>query len=108
VDSLDLFSLGSKKLLKMEDYLNKGFKISNKTSSTHLSIVGIEVFLNGSIHFYLESDPIEINDFINIEFSLLMKELPEQQNKLTLYLRDKSYTTTFLQGNATHQILIEQ
>ncbi|MCH2225616.1 MAG: hypothetical protein MK066_12670 [Crocinitomicaceae bacterium] len=107
VDSLDLLTHSSEKFIQLEGFLNEGFVIANRTTKTHLSIVGVEILLNGIIHFFLESESIEVNDYIDVEFSFLMSEFPEQQNKLTLYMRDKSYTKTFLQGDFTRQILIE-
>jgi hypothetical protein len=83
------------------------FTILSGDKNVDFNVIGCEVELSGMIRFYMESAPIDLANTLKVQFNLLMEDFPEQQNKLTLYYRDRSITKTFLQTAFVQEIRLE-
>lgn len=70
--------------------------VGNDYSSCTFELKGIDVDPSGIVHFYLESNEIEIKNTISVTFDLLMSTFSEQQNKITLYYKEQTKTVSFL------------
>lgn len=79
----------------IEKYLLEHFKITS-SKICHLKMIGYEVSLKGTTDFYFESEKTTIGDTITFSFDLLMQQYQKQQNKVTFYYQNKSYTRPFL------------
>lgn len=79
-------------------YFDKHFRIQTEDKACVLHLIGFESSLNGTTHFYFESEAVDITPSIRVKFDFLMDEYEQQQNKITLYFRDKSYTVDFLRN----------
>lgn len=90
-----------------ESYLNERFSIFSGYDRTTFHVIGSEVQLNDVVFFYLESEKIDLHGMIEVDFNLLMKEYPDQQNKITLYFRGRTFTATFLQNERKQRIVLE-
>jgi len=91
----------------LESFLVHHFNIKCDERIAKMELVGHEVTLEGTTNFYLESEPIAFNGALEITFDLLMNENESQQNKLTLYVRDKSYTRPFVHNTRKQTIKLE-
>lgn len=89
------------------DWVLNQFIIRSENSSVEFVVIGCEVELSGMIRFYMESEPFQITNALTVQFDLLMEEFPEQQNKLTLYYRDRTITKSFLQTAFVQEIRLE-
>ncbi|MFT5861277.1 MAG: hypothetical protein ACI865_003399 [Flavobacteriaceae bacterium] len=107
IDSLDGMTLNSDLHEELSSMISKHFQINSGDQQASFSLFGAELLLNGTVEIYLSSDPIDLDGTIQIRFDLLMGKYPEQQNKLTLYHRDKTYTATFMRGTKSNNILLE-
>ncbi len=104
MDELNHFSDDSEDLDSISSWILKEFTINSASNQVDFTLIGCETELNGIVHFYFESKPIEITDSLTVKFNFLMSQFPQQQNKLTLYYRDQTITTTFLPSSYTHEI----
>ena len=93
--NIESINQGSNDFKIVEDYLLEHFKVSSENES-NLKLIGFEVLLNGVTNFFFESIEMNIEDTLHIEFDLLMQQHQEQQNKITFYYRNKTYTRPFL------------
>ena len=91
----------------LQSFLVHHFRIKCGESIAKMKLIGHEVSLEGTTNFYLESEPITLNGVLEITFDLLMNETESQQNKLTLYVRDKSYTRPFVHNTRKQTIKLE-
>ncbi|MCJ8290787.1 MAG: hypothetical protein HRT58_14400 [Crocinitomicaceae bacterium] len=107
IDDLESKEENIENFTLISEWLLDQFKISSNAVSIDLSVIGCEIELNGMIHFYLESAPVELSNTLTIKFDLLMSNFPEQQNKLTFYYRDQTITKSFLQTAFVHEIRLE-
>ena len=108
VGKLNELGTDASKLITLEKYINKRFSIHSGTNNCEMKIVGHQTMLNGSVHFFLESTPIEINESIEVHFDLLMDEFQEQQNKITFYYQDKTFTVPFITNERNQIINLEK
>ena len=83
------------------------FVIRSGENAVDFTVIGCEVELSGMIRFYMESTPIDVSNALNVQFDLLMEDFPEQQNKLTLYYRDRTITKSFLPNAFVQEIRLE-
>lgn len=94
--------------LSVENYINKHFVLTTGDFQSNFHIEGYETFLNGLTYFYLLSDgKAEVVSY-KVKFDLMMDIFPEQQNKLTLYYRDRSYTLSFISNESYKQLNINK
>ena len=93
--NIESINQGSGDFKILEDYLLEHFKVSSENES-NLKLIGFEVLLSGVTNFFFESIEMNIEDTLHIEFDLLMQQHQEQQNKVTFYYRNKTYTRPFL------------
>lgn len=98
---------GSTQQEVLETYLLKHFYIKSDENKAIMKLIGHEVSLDGTTNFYFESEPFALDESLRITFDLLMNEKEKQQNKLTLFIRDKSYTLPFLQSTRKQTIKLE-
>ena len=104
-DAGDLTTLNPEQKRIVENYINNSFSIKSNEKKCVFKLVGHESNLDGTLHLYLESSPLPIEDSIEITFNTLMEEYSEQQNKITLYCYKKIYTKAFTQ-RTQKQILV--
>lgn len=104
LDELDNFSTENEHFTDISNWILSTFSIRNGSNQVAFTLIGCETELNGMVHFYFESTPIELIGNLVVTFNFLMSEFPQQQNKLTLYYRDQTITTTFLSSSYTHEI----
>ena len=78
----------------VENYIRNHFKIWSDDLIL-FNMIGVEISLNGTMDFYLESEEIRLNTEIKIFFDLLMDKYKTQQNKITFIHNNKSYTKEF-------------
>jgi hypothetical protein len=88
----------------IEKYLNQHFSINSKDQNITFDLIGIEVDLNGTARFYLESSTSQPGNSLEFKFDLLMDEFEEQQNKMTFLYRGQSSTVVFLQHKQVQTI----
>ncbi len=91
----------------VNDYILDHFQLKTSNQSCQFQLVGFETALNGITNFYYESQPIELMSPFSIQFDVLMDQYPQQQNKITLIYRDKSYTHDFLSNQRTAIIKLD-
>lgn len=95
LNNIESIDKGSDDFKALERYLLMHFKISGEQES-NLKLIGFEVLMSGVTNFFFESSQMDLIDSLNIQFDLLMKQHQEQQNKITFYYRNKTYTRPFL------------
>jgi hypothetical protein len=88
-------------------YLAERFIIKNNSKLINLKLIGYEVLPNDLLYVYLESEPIEITKDFSFQFDLLMKEFPDQQNKLTFQNGTEKSTLVFLPSNYIQTLTIK-
>lgn len=101
--NIETINIGSDDYVILESYLLNHFSLSGPEKS-ELNLIGFEVLMNGVTNFFFESSEIELNDKLIIGFDLLMKQHEEQQNKITFYYRNETYTRPFLYDTRVHEI----
>ena len=92
---------------EVQRFITKGFNISSNNKTAVFSIVGIDVLLNGMIHFYLLSNPIDVSSELTVRFDILMDEFSAQQNKLSFLHNGNTIVATFLPNQRTQRITLE-
>lgn len=89
----------------LESWLNNGFQVNSGNYSTHFHLLGFEVFPNGLLYAYLESEPVELVSPLQVKYDLLMSEFPQQQNKITFTAYHKKQTAVFLPSKPEENII---
>lgn len=91
----------------VEHYLNQHLTFNAENYSSDFELEGFESFLNGQLYLYLSSvAPVNPGQF-SVRFDLLMETFPDQQNKITLYYKEGSYTEAFIKSEETQEINLE-
>ena len=90
----------------ISDYFSTHFQLKTEKADCILNLIGFESSLNGVTYFYFESNPIDITPTLTLKNDVLMEEYNQQQNKITLYYRSKSYTTDFLRNEHVKTIIL--
>lgn len=103
---LSIYDKNSKTTWLISDYFSNHFQLKTEKSDCILNLIGFESSLNGVTNFYFESDPIDITPTLTLKNDVLMEEYSQQQNKITLYYRSKSYTTDFLRNEQVKTITL--
>lgn len=91
----------------IEAYVNRHFNFASGSETSELIYIGNEVSLDGTSNWYFQSEPINLLDEMEIRYDILMEVFPEQQNKITLYYYDKTYTVAFTPIHKTKQLYFE-
>jgi hypothetical protein len=94
----------SSMILRIQDFIHKGFQISSGDHSATLLLKGFEVSNTGMVSFYLESAPIDLGKEVVFRFDWLMDQLPQQQNKVTFKYNQQVFTSVFLPGKRSDTI----
>lgn len=73
-----------------------------------IRLLPVDFFLtkNGLIEFYFQSETVDLGNGLEIEFTTLMNEFPQQQNKITFIQGTQKQTAVFLQENKRRQLEI--
>jgi hypothetical protein len=85
-------------LKRIEGFINEGFVLTTGGIASKLKLEGMEVLPNGLVFFYLSSTPITLGESVDVQFDWLMDTLPQQQNKITLEVRQQKYTAVFVEN----------
>lgn len=104
LDGLNELTPESEDFEAINAWILNHFSIKSTNAQVEFTLIGCEIELNGQVHFYFESKPIEIDTQLTVSFNFLMTEFPQQQNKLTFFYRDQTITATFLPSSYTHEI----
>jgi hypothetical protein len=96
-----------KLIQQMATTLFSEFKITNNGTNIKLNMIGYEVLANGMTNFYFHSNKTKKPNKLDITFSLMINELPKQQNKITYLENEKSYTAVFTNVKKQSSIIIE-
>ncbi len=92
---------------EVEHYLNQHLTFNTENYHSAFELEGFESFLNGQLYLYLSSEaPVNPGQF-SVHFDLLMETYPDQQNKITLYYKERSYTKAFIKSEETQEINLE-
>lgn len=91
-------------LERMQDALNKDFVITNNGKTIPLILQGFDMTENGMVQFYLSAENVELSPAFDLRFSTLMKEFPQQQNKITYRNNGVKQTAVFLQHQQTQKL----
>jgi hypothetical protein len=94
-------------IANLEIFVNSEFIVSTGSTRARFSLLGFEVLKNGLVQIYLLSDPLILGKSIDVSFSILMNEFPEQQNKLTFINNKQKRTAVFLPHKRTDSIILE-
>jgi len=103
----NVVSLSEEDIKNIEEYVQNHLNLINGSNQSDFSLVGNEVFLDGTSNFYFESAPFTLTESLEIRFDVLMDIFPDQQNKLTFYYKDKTYTAAFTPIKKTKTIYFE-
>lgn len=106
-DMISDLRVDSEEFRRVEEFINKGFQMKTRKDRINLRIIGIESLLNGVVNFYLESSEVPLPKELHVHFDLLMDEFPQQQNKMTFYVGEQTYTKAFLQNERKHTLKLE-
>ena len=106
-DMISDLRVDSEEFRRVEEYINEGFQMKTRKDRIKLRIIGIESLLNGVVNFYLESYEVPLPKELYVTFDLLMDEFPQQQNKMTLYIGESTYTKAFLQNERKHTLKLD-
>lgn len=106
-DVISDLRVDSEEFRLVEEFVNEGFQLNSPKDRIKLRIIGIESLLNGVVNFYLESYEVPLPKELHVTFDLLMDEFPQQQNKMTLYIGEHTYTKAFLQNERKHTLKLE-
>lgn len=104
---LEFLEKDSLTIATLETFVNSEFIVSSGANRAHFSLLGFEVLKNGLVQIYLLSAPFVLQKSIDISFSILMSEFPEQQNKLTFIHNSQKRTAVFLPHKRTDSIILE-
>lgn len=88
-------------------YINQHLSLHSGEQTSDFQLIGHEVELNGTTHFYFESAEIELENELSVTYDLLMETFEEQQNKLTFYYEDRTLTAAFTKIDQTQIIYLE-
>jgi hypothetical protein len=100
--------VSDKKIIQqMASALFSELEIKNNGNVLSIRIIGYEVLPSGMTNFYFHSNKTQKPTRLDFKFNLMMKELPQQQNKITYLDNEKSYTAVFTDSNKQSSILIE-
>lgn len=100
-------SLNEIEKTSVESYINTHFKVTSGSEKSTLNFMGNDISLDGTSHWYFESEPMNFLETIEIRYDVLMEAFPEQQNKVTLYYAGKTYTAAFTPMDKTKQLYFE-
>ena len=91
----------------MTQEIFKNFKCYH--DGKEIALQGLDFFLtrNGLIEIYFKSENFTLGKTLEFEFSSLMEEFPEQQNKITFILDSEKQTAVFLQDSRRRPLEIK-
>lgn len=93
-------------ILAISNYLFSEFHFTYEQKK--VSLFGLDFFLtrNGLIEFYFKSEKIKLGKEIELEFSSLMYEFPQQQNKITFIYNGNKQTASFLNDKRKQKLTL--
>ncbi len=103
-NELPTFSSDSILLNTIQAVVGTGFTIEGNKQQLTLSLIGFEKLQNGLSYIHFTTNKIENPTLLNISFNLLMPVFQNQQNKVTIYFKNKTFTEVFLNTQPTKEI----
>jgi len=94
-------------LVRVSEKILADFSVLNTGKKVQFTCLGFEMQENGLMNCYFMSEQIENPRELTITFTCLMKEFPEQQNKLTYIHANKKETLVFLATKPTAILTLE-
>jgi hypothetical protein len=101
---LPSYSNDSTFLLQIQKGVGTGFYLNNKNQTLEIYYEGFEKLQNGLSYIHFTTSKIDNPSSINVSFNLLMPVFQNQQNKITIYLKNKTFTEVFLNTQPTKEI----
>jgi hypothetical protein len=101
---LPSFSNDSILLLAIQKSVGKGLSFKSKNQILEIHYEGFEKLQNGLTYIHFSTSKLENPTSINISFNLLMPVFQNQQNKITIYIKNKTFTEVFLNTQPTKEI----
>lgn len=96
----------STSIAKIGEFIFKSFKFIHKNVEIKLSSIDFFITRNGMLEFYFKSEKVKLIESIDVEFSSLMDNFPEQQNKITFIQNGQKQTAVFLLENKQKKLTI--
>lgn len=103
---LDKIQHDSASIVAISNFLFSEFQFTNVQKK--VSLIGLDFFLtrNGLIEFYFKSEKIKLEKEFELEFSNLMDEFPQQQNKITFIYNGNKQTASFLNDKRKQKLTL--
>lgn len=105
-DEFERVKHDSLQLHKIEIELLKDFSISSKNKTINFYLLDFELTKNGLINLFFEANNVELEKELELTFTNLMTDYPNQQNKLTFISNGKKSTAVFLKHKTTQKITL--
>jgi hypothetical protein len=84
--------------------IGTGFSVEENKQLLTLAYIGFEKLQNGLSYIHFTSNKVENPTLLNISFNLLMPVFQNQQNKVTIYFKNKTFTEVFLNTQSSKEI----
>lgn len=107
IKHLEYYTQDSLTQFFIADKILQGFELIIGKEKCHFNYLGYDVANNGQTTVFFESDNIAFAESFYFTFDLMMNENSEQQNKLTLIVKDTKNTCEFTQNNRTNLIRMD-
>ena len=91
---------------RISEEIFSSFTISHQKQNIQLNLMDFFLAKTGTIELYFTSEKIRLNNRIEIQFSTLMAEFPEQQNKITFIQQTGKQTAVFLSKETINELVI--
>lgn len=95
-DSLTIETIGKEVL--------RSFRITSKKQAVRMECVDFELSKNGLVLIYFQAKNVDLAPEFEVEFSCLMDEFPEQQNKITYINRGEKQTAVFIKQKTSQKL----
>lgn len=101
---LPSFSNDSILLLAIQKSVGTGLSLKNKNQILEIHYEGFEKLQNGLTYIHFSTSKLDNPSSLNVSFNLLMPVFQNQQNKITIYIKNKTFTEVFLNTQPTKEI----
>jgi hypothetical protein len=105
-DEFERVKHDSLQLKKIETAILKDFTVSSNSSQIEFKLLDFKLTKNGLINLFLEASNVELDNEVDIKFTNLMSDYPNQQNKITFIFNGKKNTAVFLKNKPTQKIIL--
>lgn len=82
------------------------FSVYHALQKIQLKLIDFFLTKTGTVELYFNSERVRLANRIEIQFSTLMEEFPEQQNKITFIQQTAKQTAVFLNKETKNELTI--